>query len=41
MTVVRDTITGRFLPRATARRRPKTTVTQRIRLRRPGANKKR
>jgi hypothetical protein len=28
---VRDAITGRFLPQSAAKRRPKTTVTERIR----------
>ncbi len=28
---VRDAITGRFLPKRAAKRRPKTTVTERIR----------
>jgi hypothetical protein len=31
-TVVRDAVSGRFLPKSAAKRRPKTTVTQRIRL---------
>jgi len=39
-TVVRDAVTGRFLPKAAAKRRPKTTVTDRIRLGRRGAKRK-
>jgi hypothetical protein len=39
-TVVRDTVTGRFAPKAAAKRRPKTTVTSRIRLGRTGAKQK-
>ncbi len=40
-TAVRDAVTGRFLPKAAAKRRPKTTITDRIRLGRPSAKKKR
>lgn len=39
-TVVRDAVTGRFLPKSAAKRRPKTTVTNRIRLGRRGAKQK-
>jgi hypothetical protein len=38
-TVVRDTVSGRFLPKGAAKRRPKTTVTQRVRLGRRGKQK--
>lgn len=40
-TVVRDAVTGRFLPRTAAKRRPKTTVTDRIRLGRRGTKQRR
>jgi hypothetical protein len=40
-TVVRDAVTGRFLPKTAAKRRPKTTVTERIRVGRAGTKKKR
>ncbi len=39
-TVVRDAVTGRFAPKTAAKRRPKTTVTNRIRLGRTGAKQK-
>ncbi len=39
-TVVRDAVTGRFLPKTAAKRRSKTTVTDRIRLGRRGAKQK-
>ena len=41
-TVVRDAVTGRFLPKSAAKRRPKTTVVSRLGLGRRGAkqNKK-
>ncbi len=35
-TVVRDAVTGRFLPKRAVKRRPKTTVTDRIRVGRRG-----
>ncbi len=38
-TVVRDAVSGRFLPKSAAKRRPKTTVTQRVRLGRRGKKK--
>lgn len=39
-TVVRDAATGRFAPKTAAKRRPKTTVINRIRLGRTGAKQK-
>jgi hypothetical protein len=38
-TVVRDAVSGRFLPKSAAKRRPKTTITQRVRLGRRGQKK--
>lgn len=40
-TVVRDAVTGRFLPKKAAKRRSASTVTQRIRLGRRGSKNKR
>jgi hypothetical protein len=35
VTVVRDATTGRFVPASEATRRPKTTVTERVPVRKP------
>jgi hypothetical protein len=39
-TVVRDAVTGRFVPKTAAKQRPKTTVINRIHLGRTGAKQK-
>lgn len=41
ITVVRDAITGRFLRKGAAKRRPRTTVTQRVPLKRRGKKRRR